>query len=84
MIGEWIIDRGGKLKVGREGLFVDFAFEAVEMANELIEVVACGLKGKIPGAAIINCCTTKGFFILGEAVPGVFRVVGGSDTPEVK
>ncbi len=62
----------------------EFAFEAVEVADDLIEGVAGGAEGKVPGAAVIKLVTAEGFFVLGEAIPGVLGVFGSGDAPEVE
>lgn len=61
-----------------------FAEGAVEAAEELVEVVFEFIKRKVPSAGIIDLVATEGFFELSEAVPGMGRIFGGGDTPEVK
>ena len=62
----------------------EFAAEAVGGAKGLIEAVANGMKGEVPGAGVVNLVAAEGFFVLSEAVPGVVRVAGGGDAPEIK
>ena len=62
----------------------EFAAEAVGSAKGLIEAVANGMKGEVPGASVVNLVAAEGFFVLSEAVPGVVGVAGGGDAPEVK
>lgn len=62
----------------------ELAAEAVGGAKGLVETVADGVKGEIPGASVVNLVAAEGFFILSEAVPGVVGVVGGGDAPEIK
>ncbi len=68
------------------GLFLVemFAFEAVGVAEHLVEAVADTMKGKIPGAGVIDFVAAEGFFVLSEAVPGVMRVARSGDAPEVE
>lgn len=66
------------------GLVVEFAGEAVEAAEEEVEAIFELIEGVIPGAGVIDLVTTEGFFELSEAVPGVVRVIGSGDTPEVE
>ena len=61
-----------------------FAAEAVGGAESLVEAVANGVKGKVPGAGVVNLMAAEGFFVLGEAVPGVVGVAGSGDAPEIK
>lgn len=42
------------------------------------------MKGKIPGARIINLVPTEGLFVLSETVPGVVGIFRGGNTPEIK
>lgn len=60
------------------------ALETIEAADELVELVAERLEGKIPSAGVIDSVAAKGFFELSEAVPGVMRVVRRGDAPEVE
>ena len=62
----------------------EFAAEAVGGAEGLIETIADGVKGEIPGASVVNLVAAEGLFILSEAVPGVVWVAGGGDAPEIK
>lgn len=68
------------------GLFLVemFAFEAVGVAEHLVEAVADAMEGKIPGAGVIDLMTAEGFFVLGEAIPRVMRVARGGNAPEVE
>ena len=68
---------------GRE-LVAEFAAEAVGSAESLVEAVADGVKGEVPGAGVVNLVAAEGFFVLSEAVPGVVGVAGGGDAPEIK
>ena len=74
-----MVEAGG----GRE-LVAEFAAEAVGGAEGLIEAVANGMKGEVPGAGVVNLVAAEGFFVLSEAVPGVVGVAGGGDAPEIK
>lgn len=62
----------------------EFAAEAVGGAEGLIEAIADGMKREIPGTGVVNLVAAEGFFVLSEAVPGVVRVVGSGDAPEIK
>jgi len=62
----------------------DFAFEAVETTDETVKAVFERGKGKIPGAGVVDLVTAEGFFEFSKAVPGVFGVFAGGDTPEVE
>lgn len=62
----------------------ELAAEAVGGAEGLIETIADGVKGEIPGASVVNLAAAEGFFILSETVPGVVGVAGGGDAPEIK
>lgn len=62
----------------------EFAAEAVGGAESLVEAVANGVKGEVPGASVVNLVAAEGFFVLSEAVPGVVWVAGGGDAPEIK
>lgn len=39
---------------------------------------------EVPGAGVIDLVAAEGFLELGEAVPGVMRVFGGGDAPEIE
>lgn len=62
----------------------EFALEAVEVADDAVEGVASRAEGKVPGAAVIKLVAAEGFFVFGEAVPGVLGVFGSGDTPEIE
>ena len=62
----------------------EFAAEAVGGAESLVEAVANGVKGEVPGASVVNLVAAEGFFVLSEAVPGVVGVAGSGDAPEIK
>lgn len=62
----------------------EFAAEAVGGAESLVETIADGVKGEIPGTSVVNLVAAEGFFVLSEAVPGVVGVAGGGDAPEIK
>lgn len=62
----------------------NFAFEAVEFAEDLVEGIFEVIEGEIPGAGVVDLVTAEGFFEFSEAVPGVLGVFGSGDTPEVK
>ncbi len=42
------------------------------------------VEGKIPGARVVDLVAAERFFELGEAVPGMLRVFGSGDAPEVE
>lgn len=62
----------------------EFAAEAVGSAKGLIEAVANGMKGEVPGAGVVNLVAAERFFVLSEAVPGVVGVARSGDAPEIK
>jgi len=41
-------------------------------------------KGKIPGAGVVDLVAAEGFFEFGKTVPGVLRIFGGGDAPEIE
>lgn len=69
-------------RCGADGLFA--AAEAVDAAEKLIEAVFDAVEGEVPSARVVNLMAAEGLFVLGEAIPGVVRVVRGGDAPEIK
>ena len=66
-----------------EGAFLNFAKFTVDFAEFFIEAILGFIEREIIGAGIIFFEATKGFFILGEAIPRVVFIFGGGDAPEV-
>lgn len=65
-------------------LSIFFAGEAVEAAEEEVEAIFEFINWEVPGAGVVDLVAAEGFLELSEAVPGVIRVVGGGDAPEVE
>lgn len=61
-----------------------FAVGAVELAEHLIEAIFNAVEGKIPSTRVVDLATAEGFFVLGEAVPGVVWVGRGGHAPEIE
>lgn len=54
------------------------------MPDKAIKLIFERREGKIPGASVVDGLSAEGFFEFGEAVPGVFGVIGSGDAPKIK
>ena len=66
------------------GVFLfDFAEFAVDGAEFFVKAVFGFVEGEVVGAGVVALEAAEGFFVLGEAVPGVVFVFASRDAPEI-
>ncbi len=63
---------------------MEFTEGAVGLADETVKVVFEFIDGEIPGAGVGNEGATERLFELCEAVPGMFGIFRGSNTPKIE
>ncbi len=50
----------------------------------MIEAIFEDIDREIPGAGVVDLMAAEGFFMFGEAIPGMFGIGRGGDSPEIE